>query len=302
VDRLLSMEVFVTVVERGSFAAAAGVFELTAAMVGKHIRALEDRLGTSLVTRTTRRHKLTEAGQRYHDHCKRILAEVRVAEANTAEQQATPRGTLRLSAPVSFGAMVVAPLLADFLTAHPEVDVELILGDGVIDLLEGGYDAAVRIGRLPDSSLIVRPLAPYHMMICAAPSYLARHGTPRALADLSQHSCLDFTHWDRHGGWNLGRKRAGAYLPSRARFRSNHGQALRMAALRGAGIIMQPAALLAADVAAGSLVEILRKHLRPPRPMQLVYAKDRHMTPKMRAFLAFMLEHLGRGHERRRAG
>jgi len=290
-DRLRSMEVFVAAVERGSFAAAARACRMTAPMVGKHIQHLEHRLGARLLARTTRRQTLTEIGRQYFERCREILRQVGDAERGAEAQRAAPRGKLRIGAPVTFGSMRLAPALGEFLDRHPEIEVELVLSDELIDLLDGAFDAAVRIGRLPDSSLIARRLQPYRMLICASPAYLKRAGTPATPADLAKHSCLGFTHWDSRGGWSLGRKGKVA-LPV-PRFTSNNGQALRSAALAGAGIVMQPEALLGDDVAAGRLTPVLSKFLRPPRPMHLIYLRDTQVTPKMKAFVGFMVERFG---------
>src|SRR6187399_249836 len=250
-DRLLGMRIFVLAVDRGSFAAAARECRITPPMVGKHIRALEERLGSRLLARTTRRQNLTEVGRRYYERCRRILQEVDDAELEAHSARDTPRGLLRISAPVSFGSMRLAPVLGEFLDSHPAIEIELLLEDGIVDLVGGGYDAAFRIGALPDSGLVARRLAPYRMSICAAPAYLKRMGIPRTPDDLSDHHCLGFTRWDRRGGWLLGRTPSVAQRLPVSRFRTNNGQALRAAALAGAGIVMQPEVLLADDVAAG---------------------------------------------------
>jgi DNA-binding transcriptional LysR family regulator len=293
-DSLLGMRIFVLAVERGSFAAAARECRITAPMVGKHIRALEERLGSRLLARTTRRQHLTEVGRRYYERCRRILQQVDDAELEAHAARDAPRGVLRISAPISFGSVRLAPELVEFLDRHPAVEIELLLEDGIVDLVGGGYDAAIRIGALPDSGLIARRLAPYRMAICAAPAYLKRRGIPRTPDDLADHHCLGFTRWDRRGGWLLGRKPAsGERLPA-SRFSSNNGQALRAAALAGAGILMQPEALLAEDLAAGRLTPLLAKYLRPPRPMHLVYLRDRTLTPKLRAFIEFVAQRFAR--------
>jgi DNA-binding transcriptional LysR family regulator len=291
-DRLRSMEVFVAAVERGSFAAAARACRMTAPMVGKHIQQLEQRLGARLLARTTRRHRLTEIGQQYFERCKAILQQVGDAERGAEALRATPRGMLRIGAPVTFGSTRLAPALAEFLDRFPEIRIELLLSDELIELVDGAYDAAIRIGRLADSSLIARRLQPYRMLICATPAYLKRAGTPTTPADLAGHSCLGFTHWDSRGGWSLGYKRGKVTLPI-PRFTANNGQALRNAALADAGIVMQPEALLADDVAAGRLVPVLSKFLRPARAMHLIYMRDRQAAPKIKAFVDFVIGRFG---------
>lgn len=292
-DRLLSMEVFVAVVDKGSFSAASEQFGISPVMVGKHIRHLEERLGVRLLTRTTRRQSLTEIGRRYCEHCRLILAEVRTAESGAEAMRSAPRGLLKVSAPVSFGTQRLAPAMADYLALHVEVSLDLQLNDRVVDLVEEGFDAAIRIGALDDSSMIARPLAPYRMLVCASPAYLKKHGRPERPQDLLQHQCLDYAHWNRRVSWKLddGTGRELAYPASR--FRSNNGQALRMAALRGYGVVMQSEVLLGEDVAAGQLVSLLEDFVPPPRSLHLIYPRDRQPTPKLSTFIDFVLERFG---------
>lgn len=290
-DRLFGMEVFVTVVEEGSFRAAADRLGLSAPMVGKYIRALEARLGTSVLARTTRRQRLMEEGRLYYERSKVILDQVRLAESNAGPEQEMPRGLLRISATVSFGSMCLAPALVDYLAAYPDMSAELILNDRVVDLMDDGFDVAFRVGRLAESRLVAKPLAPYSMLIAAAPAYLERAGVPLSPAELSGHQCLGFTHWRHDGGWRLGGLgQAGEEPVPMSRFVCNHGPALRMAALQGFGLVMQPRVLLAADVAAGRLVPVLEAALPPPMPLHLVFLQGRQQLPKMRSFIDFMVE------------
>ena len=289
-DRLRSMEVFVAVVDAGSFTAAAEAFDMSPVMVGKHIRELEERLGARLLARTTRRQSLTEIGRQYAERCRLILADIQAAESGAEAMRSTPRGTLRISAPVSFGTHRLAPAMTDYLAAWPEVSLDLDLNDRVVDMVEEGYDAAIRIGELRDSTLVARPLMDYRMMLCASPGYLKRAGTPKKPEDLAAHECLDFAPLNRRVRWNLNGTES--EFPA-SRFRANNGQALRMAALRGYGILLQSEVLLGEDVAAGRLVPLLEDYLPAPRPVSLVYPRDRLATPKMTTFIAFMLERFG---------
>jgi DNA-binding transcriptional LysR family regulator len=284
------MEVFVAVVDAGSFTAAAEMFAMSPVMVGKHIRQLEERLGARLLARTTRRQSLTEIGRQYAERCRQILADIKTAESGAEAMRSTPRGTLRISAPVSFGTQRLAPAMTDYLAAHSEVSLDLDLSDRMVDLVEEGYDAAIRIGELRDSTLVARPLTEYRMMLCASPEYLKQAGTPKTPEDLAHHQCLDFAPLNRRVRWNLNGTES--EFPA-SRFRSNQGQALRMAALRGYGILLQSEALLGEDVAAGRLVPVLEEYLPAPRPVSLVYPRDRLATPKMTTFIAFMLERFG---------
>ncbi|APW39141.1 LysR family transcriptional regulator [Rhodoferax koreense] len=292
-DSLLSMEVFVAVVDKGSLTAAAEAFALSQPMVGKHIRHLEQRVGARLLVRTTRRQSLTEIGQLYYAQCRQILEQVRQAEAGTDALRLAPRGKLRINAPVSFGSVMLTPALTEFLTLYPEVQAELTLNDRVIDLVDEGYDVAVRVGTLADSGLVARVLRPYRMQICASPEYLARRGTPKAPTELLDHECLGFAHWPKSGGWLLDRDDQLVKSLPASRLLSNNGQALRVAALHGFGIVMQPSVLLAEDVAAGRLVPLLAEHLPAPMPMHLVYPRDRVPVPKLSRFIDFMLARFG---------
>jgi DNA-binding transcriptional LysR family regulator len=292
-DRFSSMAVFVCVVEQGSFTAAAQRLRLSATMVGKHLRFLEDHLGARLLHRTTRRQSLTEAGTRYLASARQLLADVAAAEAGIRQINPVPQGVLRVASPVTFGAQRLAPALAKFLRAHPRIRVELTLHDRAPDLIEDGFDAAIRIGHLKDSALLARRLQPYRMLLGASPDYLAIHGTPKTPADLRQHNCLGFAHWDRPDTWRLQGPGGTRPVDVAGNFSVNHGFALRAAALAGAGIVMQPAALLADDVTAGRLIRILPRWEPPARPMHLVYLADRRMPPKLRAFSDFVAKEFG---------
>jgi len=287
------MEIFVATVDRGSFTATARAFHLTPSMVGKHIRSLEDRLGVRLLTRTTRRQSLTESGRSYYERCVRILREVRDAEASAESLRTAPKGELRITAPISFGALRLAPLLAKYLAAYPEVSVELDLNDAVVDVVQEGFDAAIRIGKLVDSTFVARRLDPYPMMICAAPSYLQRAGVPQTPVDLLGHTCVDFTLWRSYRGWSLVRTNLAPDGAPTCRFRSNNALALRSAALQGVGLILQPRVVLEDDVAAGRLVEVLSRFAPPARPINLLYPRDHRPTPKLTTFIDFILRHLG---------
>jgi len=289
-DKLRSMEVFVAVVDAGSLSAAADTFRISPVMVGKHVKFLEERLGARLLARTTRRQHLTEIGAQYLAQCRQILAQVQAAETGAEAMRATPRGKLKITAPVSFGSECLAPLMADYLDAYPEVSLELNLNDRLVDLVEEGYDAAIRIGKLDDSGMVARPLQPYAMVICAAPAYLEKHGVPHTPDDLARHECLDFVQWARHLRWRLNGKEGAR---EESRFRSNNGQALRVAALHGFGIVMQAEILMAGDIAAGRLLPILADYVPPARPMHLVYARDRQPTPKLTTLIEFILQRYG---------
>ncbi|WP_454825616.1 LysR family transcriptional regulator [Paraburkholderia xenovorans] len=292
-DKFVSMEIFVAVVEAGSLTAAAERFDISSAMVGKHIRSLETRLATRLLTRTTRRQSLTEIGRQYYEQCRRILADVKDSESLAEAMAAAPRGVLKVTAPLTYGVEVFAPAMTEYLTAWPDITLELDLSNRVIDLVEEGFDASVRIGQLPDSSFVARPLKPYRMRACASPAYLARAGTPRTPEDLMQHECLGFLHWGREGLWRLGGETADENHLRAGRFRANNGQALKVAALHGFGLVLQPEALLAREIASGELVSVLEDYLPEGAPVHLLYPRDRRATPKLTSFIDFVIERFG---------
>lgn len=292
-DRLRNMEVFRAVVEAGSFAAAARQLDISAVMVGKHVQQLEAHLGARLLQRTTRRQSLTEVGRHFHEDSRQVLEQLRWAESAVERSRSAPQGLLRISAPVTLGNHVVAPLVADYQLAHPQVRVDLLLSDGMADLVGENIDVAVRIGPVGGEGLVARPLAPYRMVIAAAPSYLRRRGRPRNAADLARHDCLSYAVWQRRSEWILRDGERSAPWPDEARLRCNSGESLRHAAVRGLGLIMQPQVLLADDMAAGRLVAVLQDCVPLPRPVHLVYLPDRRQLPKLAQFVDHMLRALG---------
>jgi DNA-binding transcriptional LysR family regulator len=288
-DLLDSMKVYVLAVEKGSLSAAAAAHGgMSATMAGNHVRALEGRLGMQLMHRTTRRQHLTAFGEDYYARCKEILRLVAETDAQAQAMQLAPAGKLRISAPVTFGSEALMPALPDYLERYPEVSIDLDLSDRMADLMEDGIEAAVRIGQLPsDSKLIAKPLAPYRLMLCASPEYLARRGTPARPIDLAQHECLSFsaaavTHWRFTHGEDI------CKVPVSGRVTVNNGPALRMAALHGLGVVLQPAILQEADVRAGRLVQLFPDYELPSRPMHVVFLPDRYRSPKLRSFIDFV--------------
>ncbi|MFP5391195.1 MAG: LysR family transcriptional regulator [Gammaproteobacteria bacterium] len=287
------MQVFARVVEKGSFSAAAEEFRISPTMAGKHVQFLEERLGTRLLNRTTRRQSLTEAGSVYYERCKIALAEVDAAEASAGALQQVPRGLLRVSAPVTFGANALVGAVGDYLERYPDVQIELALNDRVVNLVEDAFDLAFRIGELPDSSLVARQLAPYRMVACAAPAYLAARGTPVTPDDLAGHNCMGFMYSVAQKHWQFADRESFRQVRINGNFRVNSGQALRTAALHGMGIIVQAEVLVAADLAAGTLVRVLPGHELPSQRMHLVYPSGRNPTLKLKSFVEFMLARFG---------
>jgi DNA-binding transcriptional LysR family regulator len=294
VSKLASMEMFVRVVESGSFSAAAELSQVSATMVAKHIRTIEERLGARLLHRTTRRQQLSDVGRLYYERCKQVLAEVELAEASASELQASPRGQLRLIAPVSFGSHSLVPALSDYMRRHPEVSVELTLDNRKPNLLDEGFELGIHIGDIDDPGLVARPLQPYRRQLAAAPSYLAQRGELQHPRELSEHECLGLSYWRRHDRWRLvGPEGEVCAVTVRGRFTANQGNALRIAALHGVGIVLQPEVVLADDLAAGRLLPVLPAWSLMPSPMYLIYPQDRRPTAKLRSVVDFLLARFG---------
>jgi DNA-binding transcriptional LysR family regulator len=291
-DRFTGMQVLSRVAALGSFSAAARSLGMSQTMVTRHIDAIEDRLGARLFHRTTRRLTLTEAGQGYLQAAERILAELDEAESAAAASVTEPRGTLRVNLPLAFGIREAVPAIADFAALYPALTIDIGLTDRFIDLVEEGWDLALRIGQLRDSSMVARRLAPVRTALCAAPAYLQRHGTPRTLADLAAHNCLGYTLPTPASAerWKFGRNGEVEVAVS-GTFRASNGDALREAALAGIGIIYQPTFLFSDDIRAGRLRPVILD--RPPfqfTAAYAVYAPSRHVPAKVRRLIDFLAE------------
>lgn len=288
-DRLTGMNVFTRVVASGSFTAAARLSGMSQTMVTKHIAALEAHLGTRLLHRTTRRLTLTDAGRSFHEACLRILPEIEEAEAEAAAGNVDPHGVLRLNVPFSFGIRQIAPLLPAFQAAHPQLDIELGLNDRVVDLIEEGWDVAVRIGTLAESRLVARKIAPCRNLLCASPDYLARHGTPRSMGDLGRHNCLGYTLSQRLGTdrWPFGL--SGETVRVSGNLRVNNGDVLVVAAEAGQGIIYQPTFLVGDAIRAGRLTAIVvDEPTVEVGSVYTVFPHDRRPPAKVRALIDFL--------------
>ena len=286
-DRLTSMAVFVGAADAGSFAAAAGPLGLSPQMVARHVAALEKQLGVRLLNRTTRSQGLTESGRTYYERCRIVLAEVEAATSLAGESRAEPHGRLRISAPVTFGAHSLAPVIARYMRDYPKVDVDLFLTDRFVDLINEDVEATFRIGPLALSELIARPLAPYRLVACASPAYLRERGAPLTPGDLAGHTCLGYAYRTRptDKGWVFTRDGKTHAVQVDRRLEANDGVALSSIASAGGGIVLAGADVLRQAIDDGRLVRILPDYDPPSRPMHLVYAADRRQTPKLRAFI-----------------
>lgn len=288
-DKLRAMEIFVAVVESGSFTDAAGRLGMSAVMVGKYVAQLENRLGTRLLARNTRRQSLTDAGRVFAEESRRVLEQVMVAESSVERLRLAPAGTLRVSAPTSFGSCVVSPLAATFLQTWPEVRVELDLTNRMVDLVDEGFDLAIRIGDIRQTDIVAKYLCDYRMVICASPDYLARYGIPQTPAELSDHLCLSHTVWTARNEWLLPGMASEVRWKRDAILRCNDGHGLRMAAIAGAGLLLQPEVLLADDLACGRLVRVLEAFTPEPRPIHLLWRQDLRPLPKLTKFITHLL-------------
>lgn len=287
--------VFVRVVESGSFSAAAEQLEISKSVVSKYVTRLEDALGARLLHRTTRRLGLTEVGRDFYQRCRAGLAEMEAAKEDVTQAQATPRGTLALNIPMSFGILHVAPWMPEFQQRYPDVQVEMTLDDRKVDVIEAGFDASIRIAELPDSSLVARRLGPCRHVIVGSPSYLAQHGSPRTPQDLGTHEVVTYQYQESAAQWQfLDAKGLPLSIAVGGRLRVNNSLALRAAVLHGAGLARVPSFVVGEDIKAGRLVLLLPEYQTPDVAIYLVYPQRRHLAPKVRAFADFMAEKIGR--------
>lgn len=288
-DRFIGMAVFAKVVESASFAAAARHFGMSPAMVSKHVQTLEERLGVRLLNRTTRRVSPTEVGQDYHERALHILAELEEAEAAAGDLQTAPRGRLRVTAPVSFGTHQLAPAIADYLALYPQVSIDLSLDDPYVDLLERRFDVALRLGRLPDSSLIARKLYSLTTIVCASPGYLEMHGAPRTPSDLTKHNCFVYTYATPQNVWNfVDRHGNEESIRISGRFQANSGDAILALVLKDAGIFLAPDYIVEDDLKTGRLIQLLPDYTTPGTPVYAVYPHSRYLSAKTRTFVDFL--------------
>ena len=292
-DRLTSMAVFVRVAEKGSFAAAADGLAMSTTMVANHVRTLEAQLGARLLDRTTRRHALTEIGAAYLERCRDVLASVHAADHVAEALRAVPQGTLRVTAPVTWGTHRLVQVVGEYMTRYPGVTVELSLNDRVVDLADEGFDCAIRSGELADERLIARPLQRARMLVAASPAYLARRGTPATPGELEAHALLGFATWGPGHVLRFARGDATESVPVRAALTVNNGQALLAAALAGIGVVVQADALLDAPVASGALVRLLPDWTLPSRALHVVRLPEARPSAKLRTFVDFVVERLG---------
>jgi DNA-binding transcriptional LysR family regulator len=290
-DRFADLQTFVRIVTSGSLSGAAEHLDVAKSAVSRRLAELEQRLGVQLVRRTTRRLSLTASGQAFYDRCVRILADLEEAEQDVLQAHAALRGRLRVALPLSFGLLHLAPAIQDFMALHPDVEFDLDFNDRQVDLLQEGFDVAIRIAQLPDSSLMARRIAPIHQVVCASPAYFARHGRPQHPAELAQHVCLAYSNLANPGTWSYqepGGHSAAVKIP--IRLKSNNGDFLTRAALAGQGIVMQPSFFVYQMLASGALMAVLTQFHWPEINAYALYPATRHLSTRVRAFVDFLAE------------
>jgi DNA-binding transcriptional LysR family regulator len=294
-ERLAEMMTFAKVVETRSFSAAAHALNTSKSLVSKQVSGLEAALGVRLLNRTTRRMSLTEIGAAYYEHCARIAQEIDAAAQTVTQLQMEPRGVLRVTAPVIFSSMHLAPALQSFLERHEQVQVELDASDRVVDLVEEAVDLAIRITDQPTPTMVARRIAPVRWVTCASPAYLKRHGMPQTPQDPQHHQCLLYQGIPAlHNGWRyrVGSRETTLHVSGRCRV--NNSEVLLQLALAGMGIVMYPTYILGPYLKSGRLTQILPDSVaNPDTALYATYLPNRYLQPKVRAFIDHLIEHVG---------
>lgn len=292
-DRIDAMRAFVTVAAETSFTRAAERLETSPQLISKYVARLEQQLGVRLLNRTTRKLNLTEAGIYYQQRAQQLLSDFDDVENQLTDLHREARGQLRVSAPTSFAIRHLPPLLSDFQQAHPAVGIDLQLTDRKVDIVEEGFDIALRIGHLKSSSLIARRVAPVRLLLCAAPDYLARYGTPRELADLKSHRYLRYSYHEQDTTDALSRHLTESAHSAVGQLVSNNGDVLVEAAIAGAGLALQPSFISSTALRSGQLEVVLPEHEPAPMSLYAVYAHRQLLASKVRCFVDFLDNYYG---------
>jgi DNA-binding transcriptional LysR family regulator len=281
---------FLAVVRAGSFVAAADATGLSKAAVSRHVAELEEHLGVRLLHRTTRRLSLTDDGQRFHARASDLITLMEELEAETVSSGGEASGLLRINAPLTFGNLHLAPLWPRFTAAHPNVSLDITLNDRVVDLVDEGYDLAIRITNLPSSQLVSRRLASTRMVLCASPAYLAIHGNPTHPRELADHQVISYSYWAAGDDWRFTNNSGEVQVRVKARIHTNSGDTCRVAALEHQGIILQPDFLVGVDLKQGALVELMPQFRSIDLGIHAVYASRKHLPMKTRHLVDFLVE------------
>lgn len=293
-DRLAALEAFVKVAETRSFSLAARRLKASKSAISRQVSALEAELGARLFHRTTRSLALTEAGARYLERVSRVLTDLAEADESVSAMQAVARGRLRVNAPMSFGFLHLAPALKEFCALYPQVELDLVMNDRFVDLVEEGFDVAVRIAALQDSSLVARRIAPIRLVVCASPDYVTQRGAPLTPRDLAGHDCLLNSNIPGAQEWrfqNPGGKPFSVQVSGKLAI--NNGDALRVAALNGLGLTVLPTFIVGRDLQSGALLSLLSEYVPQELALHAVYPHPRHLSPKVRAFVDFIADRFG---------
>jgi DNA-binding transcriptional LysR family regulator len=289
-DRFQEMKVFAAVVEAGSFTGGAQALDMSKAAVSRYVGELEERLGLRLLNRTTRKLSPTGEGEIFYARCRELLDNLDEAEAEITSRSGEAAGLLKVNVPVTFGLMHLAQLWPAFLARHPKLAIDITLSDRVADLVEEGYDIAVRIGQLSASSLIARRLASTRMVLCASPAYLERRGAPAHPADVLQHDVISYSLFASGENWSFTGPDGEVSVKVAPRVRTNSGDTCRAAALQHQGIILQPTFIVGADLAQGTLVEIMPGYRAVELGIHAVYPSRKFVSPKVRLLIDFLVE------------
>jgi len=290
-DRLEAMRVFCAVVEAGGFAAGAERLGISTSAASRHVAQLEGHLSVRLLNRTTRRVSPTEEGYAYFERCTQLLADLEEADSMVAGGATVPRGRLRLTAPIALATLHLAPAFAAFADAHPELALDIVLSESVVDFIEEGIDLAIRVGRIGSTNLVARRIGDARLIAAAAPDYLARHGVPGEPGALASHACLTYAHAARGNHWHFSDPQ-GETLEVRVGgpVHSNNGMLLAEMAAAGCGVTMAPDFILGPLLADGRLQPVLQEWMPPPLPIHAVYPTRRHLSAKVRAMSAFLMQ------------
>ena len=288
-DRFENMNAFVRVVEAGSISAAADRMDVAKSVVSRRLKELEEHLGVELFHRTTRQMNLTDSGRAFYQQSVRILADILEAEHATSQFHGALKGNLKVAVPLSFGLMHLGPAITAFLQTHPDIEFDLDFNDRQVDLLAEGFDLAIRIASLPDSSLIARRLAPIQAVMCASPAYLQHMGTPQAPEELIQHRCLVYNLISNSDNWNV-YDATGQLLKTRIipYLKASNGEFLRDAAVDGLGIVLLPAFIVYREIERGALVPVLTGYHYTQLAAYAIYPQTRHLSQRVRAFVDFL--------------
>lgn len=287
-DRFRELECFVAVVEAGSFVGAGEALSLSKAAISRSVIELEARLGARLLQRTTRRLSLTDAGQAYYARCKQLLADLDEADGAVGAVTGRPVGRLRINAPFSFGILHLAPLWGPFIERYPDVELDVTLSDRIVDVVDEGFDAVVRISRMTDSSLVFRRLATTRIVLAASPAYLARYGEPRRIEELASHRVIAYSYRSEGDAWRFETPEGPRDVQTRPCMRTNNGDTCRAIALADQGIVLQPDFLIHEDLRQGRLVEVLPDCRAADIGIYIVYPSRKYLSVKVRALIDYL--------------